>query len=121
MAAERQMVQMADPIAMPRQNGELVFAAPWEARAFGMAVVLNEQGHYAWRAFSQELAAETATAEQHGLASTYYERWQAALEKLVTTLGLVTPEELDRRMAAYAAGDDEHHTPHDSQASAHDQ
>ena len=28
--------------ALPRKNGELVFKAPWEGRAFGMAVVLNE-------------------------------------------------------------------------------
>ena len=27
--------------ALPRKNGELVFQAPWEGRAFGMAVVLG--------------------------------------------------------------------------------
>ena len=32
--------------ALPRENGELVFQAPWEARAFGLAVALNEKDLY---------------------------------------------------------------------------
>ena len=32
------------PAAPPRSNGELVFAEPWESRAFGMAVTLYEAG-----------------------------------------------------------------------------
>ena len=30
--------------ASPRDDGELVFAAPWESRAFGLALVLSETG-----------------------------------------------------------------------------
>jgi nitrile hydratase accessory protein len=112
-APDRRVTNMDEQLALPRQNGELVFVAPWEARAFGMAVALNEGGKYDWRAFSQELAAETATAERHGLSLPYYERWLAALEKLVIAKGLVAPEELERRVAEYASGRRDEHHDHD--------
>jgi nitrile hydratase accessory protein len=104
---------MDEQIALPRQNGELVFAAPWEARAFGIAVALNETGVYAWRDFSQGLAAETAAAEHNGVSASYYERWLETLEKLAIARGLVTPEELDARTAEYAFGARDEHTAHD--------
>ncbi len=100
----RQIANMAGELAAPRQNGELVFDTPWEARAFGMAVVLHDNGLYKWREFSQGLAAEIAAAEQHRIDSSYYERWLASLEKLVVAAGLMTPDELHARMAAYASG-----------------
>ncbi len=112
------IASMDEQIALPRQNGELVFAAPWEARAFGLAVVLNEAGVYPWRDFSQGLAAETAAAEQHGVPASYYERWLETLAKLAIARGLVTPEELDTRTAEYASGlyddHDDHHGPHNT-------
>ena len=36
----------------PRANGELVFEAPWESRAFGVAVALHESGALRLRARS---------------------------------------------------------------------
>jgi nitrile hydratase accessory protein len=114
-ALDHRIANMDGHIALPRRNGELVFAAPWEARAFGMAVALNESGLYEWRDFSQGLAAQTAAAEQHGLPPSYYERWLATLEKLAIARGLLTPEEIEARTAAYASGahdDHEHHEAH---------
>src|SRR5262245_53960280 len=111
MSAEpdRRIANMDEQMALPRQNGELVFAAPWEARAFGIAVALNEAGVYAWRDFSQGLATETAMAEQHGVPTSYYERWLETLTTLAIAQGLVTPEELVARTTEYAHGDyDEH-------------
>ncbi len=89
---------------LPRKNGELVFAAPWEARAFGLAVALNEQGKYAWGEFSRELAARTAEAD-----SPYYERWLESLEQLAIEKGLVTRAELEARTAECAAHDEHEH------------
>jgi nitrile hydratase accessory protein len=101
---------MQGELAIPRRNGEPVFDALWEARAFGMAVALNEHGIYPWRDFSQELSAKIAEAERHDRDSTYYERWYATLEKLATASGLVTQEEIDHRTAELASGlHDEHH------------
>jgi nitrile hydratase accessory protein len=100
---------MTGAAALPRKNGELVFEAPWEARAFGLAVALNEAGVYPWRDFSQGLAAETAAVEQQGTPASYYERWLETLEKLAIARGLVTLDELDARTAEYAfSAHDEH-------------
>ena len=111
------LAPMDEQVALPRQNGELVFAAPWEARAFGLAVALNEAGMYPWGDFSQGLAAETAEAEQHGVPASYYERWLETLAKLAIARGLVTPEELEARTTAYALGIHGEHDDHGHQGS----
>ena len=101
-APDLRITAMDEQVALPRKNGELVFEAPWEARAFGLAVALNEAGVYPWRDFSQGLAAETAALEQQGAHASYYDRWLETLEKLAIAQGLVTLDELDARTAAYA-------------------
>src|SRR5690606_17591417 len=101
--------------ALPRSNGELVFEAPWEGRAFGIAVKLNEQGVYPWRAFRDGLVDQIAAAESAGEESGYYERWLATLERLLLEQGIVTPEELEQRTEEYATGvrdDDWDHEEH---------
>jgi nitrile hydratase accessory protein len=108
-APDPHITVMDEQVALPRKNGELVFEAPWEARAFGLAVALNEAGVYPWRDFSQGLAAETAAVEQQGTSASYYERWLETLEKLAITRGLVSLDELDARTAEYAfRAHDEH-------------
>ena len=100
-----QITDMQGEIALPRSNGELVFDAPWEGRAFGIAVALNESGAYEWGDFQGRLAGEIASAPQDDDASLYYERWLASLERLLLDQGMVTREELDARTAAYESGE----------------
>lgn len=109
---DARIANMDESIALPRANGELLFAAPWEARAFGLAVALNEAGVYPWRDFSQQLAQEIATEEAAASPSTYYERWLATLEELVVSHGLVTPAEIEAMMAQQALLDDHDHDHH---------
>ena len=116
---DQHIANMDEQIALPRKNGELVFEAPWEARVFGLAVALNESGLYPWRDFSQGLALEIATAEQKGLASGYYERWLASLEKLVIAKGTITPEELRARTAQQALDEQDDHHHHDHHGHEH--
>lgn len=111
--ADERISNMDEQVALPRKNGELVFEAPWEARAFGLAVALNETGVYPWSDFSQGLAREIAVAEAGEGPSTYYERWLATLERLVIAKGLVTPEELDAMVAEHALLDDHDHDDHE--------
>ena len=101
-APDPRITAMDAQVALPRKNGELVFEALWEARAFGLAVALNEAGVYPWRDFSQILAAETAALEQQGAPASYYERWLETLEKLAIARGLVSLDELDARTVEYA-------------------
>ena len=96
---------MEGELALPRRNGELVFAAPWEGRAFGIAVALNEGGVYQWRDFQRRLAEEIAAASSDEEGSAYYERWLASLENLLLEHGMVTREELDARTSAYESGE----------------
>jgi len=102
---DNQIANMEEGIALPRKNGELVFDAPWEGRAFGLAVALNENGEYEWREFQTMLAAEIADAEQSNDSSTYYERWLASLEKLLLDKGMLEAKELEIRTTEYASGE----------------
>jgi nitrile hydratase accessory protein len=77
--------------ALPRDNGELVFSAPWEGRAVAVAVTLVERLDLPWDAFRLRLV--DAIAEDPDRP--YYESWAAALESLVRSLGLATDVALD--------------------------
>ena len=77
--------------ALPRDNGELVFAAPWEGRALAIAVALVEQLELSWDEFRQRLIDAVDEAPDRP----YYESWAVALESLVVGLGLTTPSALD--------------------------
>ena len=93
--------------AIPRKNGELVFQAPWESRAFGMAVALCEQGLYNWDEFRARLIAEIAAWErEHPLDAEYcyYQRWLAALQKLLVDKGLCAAQEIETRMTEVEEG-----------------
>jgi nitrile hydratase accessory protein len=88
--------------AVPRKNGELVFDAPWQSRAFAMAVRLAEQGLFEWDDFRERLIAEIAVAPAGGPseespATVYYRQWLAALETLLRAKGLFGPADVEAR------------------------
>lgn len=92
--------------APPRHNGELVFREPWESRVFGVTIALHRAGLFEWDEFRRLLIAEIAAWEQRGRPPeewSYYERWQAALERLLVRRGLCAPGELAERVGALAA------------------
>ena len=91
-----------------------MFAEPWQAQAFALAVKLSEQGHFTWKEWANALAEELKAAAARGEAdddgSRYYHHWLAALERLVTEKGLADPAALVDRKEAWA--DAYRHTPH---------
>jgi nitrile hydratase accessory protein len=98
---------------LPRDKGGPVFAEPWQAQAFALAVKLSEQGHFTWKEWAAELAAELKAAEERGEpddGSHYYEHWLATLERMVTRKGLTDARALAARKDAWA--DAYRHTPH---------
>ena len=99
---------MVGEVALPRDNGELVFEAPWEGRAFGVAVALRDEGRYEWGDFRDKLMIEVARAQGKPKAPGYYEQWLAALEKLTLEMGLISKEELDLRTRECIADQREH-------------
>jgi nitrile hydratase accessory protein len=73
-----------------------VFAAPWEAQAFGLAVTLHERGVFSWPEWSAALAAEIARDP----GGDYYGHWLATLERFVVERELADAPSLAR----YARG-----------------
>jgi nitrile hydratase accessory protein len=85
--------RMAGAAALPRDNGELVFDAPWQGRVFAMALgVVRERG-IEWDDFRQRLIA----AIDADPSRPYYESWTVALTDLVLDLGVATEGDLDAR------------------------
>jgi nitrile hydratase accessory protein len=95
----------AGPAAPPRRNGELVFAAPWESRLFGLTIALHERGLFVWDEFRDLLIDEIGAWERSTPSRewSYYARWQGALERLLAAKGLLGAPELDARTHAFAA------------------
>lgn len=70
----------------PTDNGELIFDSPWQAKAFAMAVKLNESGVFTWSEWAECLSTHIAAFEAHSEITNsddYYTLWQDALESLV--------------------------------------
>lgn len=93
---------------LPLDEEGPVFAEPWEAQAFAMAVQLHRQGAFTWTewaaALSEELQSDPADR------ASYYEHWLKALEGLVMGRGLATSSALDDTRDAWA--DAYRRTPH---------
>lgn len=116
--AEQLTSDLKGASAVPRKNGELMFEEPWESRAFGIAVALCEQGLFKWTEFRERLIEEIGAWEREHAGDAcrpetvdragdptyrYYERWLAALEKLLLDKGLSTPQEIEAHAARIAA------------------
>jgi nitrile hydratase accessory protein len=76
-----------------------VFAAPWEGRAFGLALDLVEQRGWSWETFRERLIAAIAEDPQRA----YYESRIVALERLVADHELVSVADLATERAHVAA------------------
>jgi len=98
---------------LPRDEGGPVFAEPWQAQAFAMAVQLSAAGHFTWTEWTTALGAQLQAAVGRGEpddGSRYFEHWLAALEQLVAEKKLTDLTALRERKAAWA--DAYRHTPH---------
>jgi nitrile hydratase accessory protein len=98
--------RLSDLPRLPRDEGGPVFAEPWQAQAFALAVKLSEQGHFTWKEWAAGLAEELQAAARRGEpddGSRYYEHWLTALERLVTAKGLTDQDALLTRKEAWAA------------------
>jgi len=100
-------------LSQPDPQLATVFAEPWQAQAFALAVKLSEDGHFTWKEWAAALAGEIKAAADRGEpddGTRYYHYWLAALERLVTAKGLADEASLLARKEAWA--DAYRHTPH---------
>jgi nitrile hydratase accessory protein len=98
---------------LPRNEGGPVFAEPWQASAFAVAVSLSQQGHFSWKEWAAALAEELRHSAARGEpddGTLYYHCWLATLERLVVAKGLSQSAELRSCKEAWA--DAYRHTPH---------
>lgn len=84
-APESARAALTDVASIPRDTDGPVFPAPWAARAFALAVALNERGVFTWTEWSATLAPQVATTTRGDPASSeaYWEAWLAALEEIL--------------------------------------
>ncbi|MDR3455027.1 MAG: nitrile hydratase accessory protein [Rhodoferax sp.] len=103
-----------DSLPLPvRHEDGTVFAAPWQAHAFAMAVQLHERGLFTWPEWAAALTAEIRAAQaarDHDDGSTYYQHWLGALEKLVIAKQVGTPGQIHQLEHAWEAAAER--TPH---------
>lgn len=99
-----QQALVAQLPASIKANSEPVFAEPWQAQAFALALALLQNKSFTWAEWATTLGEEIASAAAHGLAddgSAYYELWLRALERLVTDKKLSDPSELSQLQQAW--------------------
>ncbi len=98
-------IPLPDLPAIPLQNNEPVFREPWEARIFAIVVSLHDQGAFKWEVFQKLLIDEISRTESTGDVRDYYENWFAAAEKLIHSLDILQPGEVDAEVAALRPDD----------------
>ena len=97
--------RLQELLHLPQDANGPVFAEPWQAQAFALAIKLSEQGHFTWKEWATTLADEIKAAANRGEpndGSRYYDHWLAALERLVTAKGLADSAALATRKEAWA-------------------
>lgn len=90
-----------------------VFAAPWQAQAFAMAVALHQRGLFTWPEWAACLSVRIRSApaeDGEDAADAYYRQWLAALEDIVAAKGASSAAELARYRDAWDHAADR--TPH---------
>ncbi|WP_436639220.1 nitrile hydratase accessory protein [Microbaculum sp. FT89] len=88
--------------SLPRDRDGPVFAEPWHAQAFAMAVELNAGGHFTWSEWADTLGAELKRAGPRATGDdAYYSAWLSALERLLDRKGIVPEAERSGREIAW--------------------
>jgi nitrile hydratase accessory protein len=98
---------------LPRDEEGPVFAAPWQAQAFAMALTLHGQGLFTWSEWAAILGDEIRRAQAAGdpdRGDTYYRHWLATLERMVAEKGVTTTDTLVSTRDAWDRAADR--TPH---------
>lgn len=85
------------------------FEAPWQARAFGVAVALCEREAFDLQTFQARFAERIDDLDpesmQNDVEATYYEQWLDCLEAVLVEAGVVEDSELAARTAEFTEGE----------------
>jgi nitrile hydratase accessory protein len=95
---------------LPPGMDEPAFAEPWQAQAFALTVTLHDKGLFSWSEWAEALSSEVKHPDAAADGHDYYERWLAALEKLLAAKDVAAPVDVDALAAAWQRA--AHATPH---------
>ena len=82
-----------------------VFAEPWEAHTFAIAVKLSEKGLLKWSEWTNALAEEIKEAKDQvnpDFGNTYYQCWLSALETILLKKNILKKSDLKSRMELWS-------------------
>lgn len=107
--ANQTIDEIKDSVDLPQEGNELVFEAPWQARAFSLVVTLHRQGLFEWNEFQnrliEQVQAGTFEDEEEDSESVYYRHWIAAFEQLLADKGIFDDETIEERALEFAQGE----------------
>ena len=78
-----------------------VFAEPWQAQAFALAVALHERGVFSWSEWAAHLSHEVKSPDAAADGADYYQHWVAALEALLSEKGVAGKDMVDSLAASW--------------------
>lgn len=81
-----------------------VFSEPWQARAFGLAILASRHGCFTWSEWTRALGGDlqrSAHADPQAENAGYFDCWLSALQSLLVAKGAVAPDELRDRKDAW--------------------
>ena len=84
-----------------KDEQQQVFAEPWEAHVFAIAVKLSEKGLFKWSDWTNALAEEIKEAKDQGqpdFGNTYYQFWLSALETILLEKNILKKSDLKSMM-----------------------
>ena len=74
---------------LPRsQEGDPVFAEPWQAEAFALTVHLFDRGLFTWPEWAEALSSEVTRPHRDPDGHDYYDCWVEALSGLLESKGV---------------------------------
>ena len=103
-SVDTDLVGSASP---PRDNGEIIFGAPWERRVFGLTVAACRSGTLQWESFRDALIAHIAHDDTRG----YWRNWASALQDTLEDAAILTRDEIvvrQQELSSRPAGFDHH-------------
>ena len=84
-----------------KDEQQQVFAEPWEAHVFAIAVKLSEKGLFKWSDWTNALAEEIKEAKEQGnpdFGNTYYKFLLSALETILLEKNILKKSDLNSKM-----------------------
>jgi len=106
---DRTIAEIKEVSNPPLKGDELLFKAPWQARAFSLVVTLHGDGLFEWNEFQNRLIEQVQEGmfeeDEEDPEAVYYRQWIAAFEQLLADKELINDRMLEERALEFARGE----------------